>query len=553
MSILLNAEQQSLKKIFSTEEEYLIPSYQRPYSWEYDQCFQLYNDLMNAFKEDEDYFIGNIILAKSTSSNDDVRLQVVDGQQRIISLWLLMKSLSLLYPEMKVLEKVLQIESWKGDTKQARIKSEIFEANDGIDLETIYKWEKKDFDKKLQEVLDKRNQIDERKCSGRIEANSMFFYNWLVAFNKNNDVDSGERFIAFLLTKVSLLPIILVGNNISEANAKALTIFETINNRGMNLEDADIFKARLYDKAKRENKDEEFIKSWVEFKGACNNLNLQVDDVFRYYSHIIRGQQGITVSEKKLRDFFISESFSPLNTIVDHEKIMNDLFNIIQILEYLKQEKTNTKSKVAIWLQIIDAYSNLYPQYAIVNYLYVNNILQNNLSDEEFEDFLIPLVRYIYYLGSTTTVKFEIYNIIKQTSAKKVIAKYTQETISNEHFSRLGRLKKGYALLSHYLKNNQVMINYSVDKIINNRDSFLFSKEEWSNIDLDTLGNFVIMDIAKKNISLENKKEYYQTSNFLSVRNIIEHDFFGREELLKRDTEIKNCLASFFKNEIWNL
>jgi uncharacterized protein with ParB-like and HNH nuclease domain len=53
------------------------------------------------------------------------------------------------------------------------------------------------------------------------------------------------------LRRVYLLPIELIGKTSNEALDKALVIFETINNRGMNLEDADIFKAKLFKRQKR--------------------------------------------------------------------------------------------------------------------------------------------------------------------------------------------------------------------------------------------------------------------------------------------------------------
>lgn len=91
MALALNAEQKNLLKIFKIEEQYVIPSYQRPYSWEYDQCFQLYNDLLTGYNSDEDYFIGNIIIAKADNNREF--LEVVDGQQRLITLLLFLKVL----------------------------------------------------------------------------------------------------------------------------------------------------------------------------------------------------------------------------------------------------------------------------------------------------------------------------------------------------------------------------------------------------------------------------------------------------------------------------
>ena len=112
-----------------------------------------------------------------------------------------------------------------------------------------------------------------------------------------------------------MLPIVLSADGQEDAENKALTIFETINNRGMDLEDAHIFKARLYDSAYTKEQREEFIAMWVDFKTDCDELKLSVDDIFRYYSHIIRGRQRITSNEKRLREFFSNEPFSPLKTL----------------------------------------------------------------------------------------------------------------------------------------------------------------------------------------------------------------------------------------------
>ncbi len=64
MTFSLSAGQKDILSIFKIEAQYVIPPYQRPYSWEYDECLQLYTDIMEAFASKEDYFIGNIVIAK---------------------------------------------------------------------------------------------------------------------------------------------------------------------------------------------------------------------------------------------------------------------------------------------------------------------------------------------------------------------------------------------------------------------------------------------------------------------------------------------------------
>ncbi|MCD9575510.1 DUF262 domain-containing protein [Flavobacterium soyae] len=539
MALSLSAEQKELLKIFKIEEQYVIPPYQRPYSWEYDHCFQLYNDLVVAFDSHQDYFIGNIIIAKSNSNKDT--LEVVDGQQRLITSLLLFKTLYLFQPEIKILQLLLEKEDWEGNNIVSRVRSDVFEANDGDALNEVLRYDYSKLESRFINVIDKNGKISERLCNSRFEANILYFYSWIKFFQEiRNDL---KDFTSYILKQVYLLPIELSGQTQDEANEKALVIFETINNRGMNLEDADIFKAKLYNKAKNIQEEKIFIDYWTDFKSGCDNLNLNIDDVFRYYSHIIRGKEGITLSETNLREFFTNEKFSPLE-VKKYKDVLADLFKILEILEVINQEKIK-ETEIAKWIQIIDAYTNQYPKYAIVNYLFVTEI---NL-DNDFTYFLKSLIRYIYYLGSTSTVKFEIYNIIKQTSSGLTIGSYYRNDITQDYFNYLGRLKKGFALLAFYITKKTALPTYNTDKIINLKDKKLLS-DDWRDIDLnsiiDILGNQVIIDIPKKNISIIKKKEYYSHSEIKEIKYIFSNKNFSYHDLEKRDKELKNRLVTFF-------
>lgn len=540
MALSLSAEQKELLKIFKIEEQYVIPSYQRPYSWEYDQCFQLYNDVVAAFESRQDYFIGNIIIAKSTANKE--YLEVVDGQQRLITTLLIFKVLSLFQPEFKVLEQLLEKEDWEGVNKVLRVRSDVFEANDEDALSSVLKFDLAGIQTRFEAVVDKSNKIIERLCNSRFEANILYFFNW-IKFFRDNGGDLREL-THFLLKQVYLLPIELSGPTQDEANEKALVIFETINNRGMNLEDADIFKAKLYNKAKSVKEAEIFMELWTDFKNNCESLQLNIDDIFRYYSHIIRGKQGITSSETNLREFFTNERFSPFE-LKKYREVLADLFKIIEILELINQEKVRSTA-TAQWLQIIDAYTNQYPKYAIVNYLYVHDLAL----DEGFIRFLTSLTRYIYFQGSTSTVKFEIYNIIKQTSAEQAISSYSRTETEPAYFNYLGRLKKGFALLAFYLGRNEALPSYNIDKIINLKDE-RFLPEDWRGVNLDniidSLGNFVVLDMPKKNIPFTKKAEYYSRSGISEVNHLLQNGTISFNEFQHRDLSLKETLAHFFQ------
>ena len=472
--ISLTAEQRTIEGIFcTTTEMYVIPAYQRPYSWGFDQFYGLFKDLVGAYKENDSYFLGNIIMARSKAYENDGKNFVVDGQQRIITLWTLIKMLSLYLPEINSLQSALYVVPWSGNEKLPKIDSLIFENNDDIAIKQILEYDMATMESRYIQVVEK-DVINEQKCRSRVELALLYFYQQFIVLKKE-EIDLG-KFAQFLMKKVTLLPIVQSADEQKDAENKALTIFETINNRGMDLQDADIFKARLYDSAYAEEQRQEFISMWVDFKRDCDELQLSVDDIFRYYSHVIRGRERITTNEKRLREFFTNESFSPLKTFT-YKEVLEDLNKIISIVKYLNRER-GSKEEVGIWLQIMSAYTNQYPMYAIVVYLYYHNV-ETTEEKTAFIKFLQSLIRYCFYMGSTTSVKFNIYNIIKVIANKGEIDGNYMNDVTPEYFSHLGRLQNAFALLAFHLDSKEpIPVRFSVDKIINLRDEDLLG-EDW--------------------------------------------------------------------------
>lgn len=75
--------------IFDTDMEYIIPLYQRAYAWEDRQLIQLIEDIDDV-AEDANYYIGSLIVSQQSG-----RYEVVDGQQRLTSLYLLLNCLGI--------------------------------------------------------------------------------------------------------------------------------------------------------------------------------------------------------------------------------------------------------------------------------------------------------------------------------------------------------------------------------------------------------------------------------------------------------------------------
>ena len=541
MALSLTAEQKSLSDILSKREQIIIPPYQRPYSWGIEECYQLYQDFLDAYNSESDYFIGNIILA--VSENEKKSPRIIDGQQRIITIWLIFKVLSTFYEDLRILKDTTRTYEWDGNQSKIKIKSNVIESKDYQDLEIVFNWDLSNFSHELKKCQTKTGLFRPTNLSP-IKVNALYFFYLFKEFEEKAEMDKLKYFIRFMLERIYLLPIELSDTTIDSAENKALTIFETINNRGMDLQDADIFKAKLYAKAISESEKDNFIKLWFHFRDECESIKLSVDEIFRYYSHIIRGRDGNTKNEISMREFFTGPN-SPISRNTQKE-IMTDLLKITLLLKKY-DEKKKEETELAAWLQLIDIYSNRYPKYAIITYLF-----KYGFSEEiELIHVLKSVVRYSYFKVSTSSIKFGIYIIIKQISSGERIKDYYQDDVDSDQFNYLGRLKYGYALLAHYLENPICIPDYKTDRLLTLRDEDNLS-EDWNkhplSTHIDDLGNLVILDIHKKNEKYSDKIDYYLNTKNEELKEFLinNRDGISYAALQKRTRYKKQLLVNFF-------
>ena len=94
----MKATEANLLKFLRKSPQFVIPIYQRNYSWTVEQCRQLWSDLMRAGRDDkvQAHFIGSIVYVERglSSVTSQEALLVIDGQQRLTTSTLLIAALS---------------------------------------------------------------------------------------------------------------------------------------------------------------------------------------------------------------------------------------------------------------------------------------------------------------------------------------------------------------------------------------------------------------------------------------------------------------------------
>ena len=85
----MRGESRQIREIFPITSHFIIPIYQRRYSWKKAQCERLFDDIEDACREGRSHFIGCIITVSEGGMGEYL---VIDGQQRISTISLLLKA-----------------------------------------------------------------------------------------------------------------------------------------------------------------------------------------------------------------------------------------------------------------------------------------------------------------------------------------------------------------------------------------------------------------------------------------------------------------------------
>ena len=232
-----------------------IPDYQRPYAWQENECQTLWDDVFSfAFPDDDctkfdsdnnEYFLGAIV----TYKNEEGKMEVIDGQQRLTTLMLLLRAFYDYFKNMqdensKKIKQNIEKCIWRTD--------EFGNANFSvlkIDSEVATDKDKEEF----LNIL--RTGVATKEQKSNYASNFRFFQEKIRDFVFNYP------------TYCALLPIRILNNCIllpieAESQDTALRIFSTLNDRGLPLSDADIFKAQFYKYYSGKGQKEDFIKKW---------------------------------------------------------------------------------------------------------------------------------------------------------------------------------------------------------------------------------------------------------------------------------------------------
>lgn len=223
----ISATEKPLGKVFTSDYQLTIPSFQRAYTWQAENIEQLVNDLQDACTDpDTPYFLGSLILVK----DGPTQYQVIDGQQRLISLSIIVSVLRELEDDPDLIDSLNDLILEPGD-KLRGIKAEprLTLRERDTDFFRMYVQEGD-----LEGLFDLRDNDIASHAQRNIAVNTRRTFDLLAAM----DAKDRRRFASYLVNGVTL--VIVTTDDLAGAHR----IFDVMNMRGVPLTASDVFKAK---------------------------------------------------------------------------------------------------------------------------------------------------------------------------------------------------------------------------------------------------------------------------------------------------------------------
>ena len=281
---IFKPENKSIRKIFGdTDAFYQMPIYQRPYSWDKERVEQLWYDILEAFKNnqedktiDPNYFLGSVVVVKKSDG-----YEVVDGQQRLTTLTILFCVLRDLNVEVK--KKVI-----------------------------------------LSSIRDLVEEKERLKLTTHLN-NQASFEETII-----------KDFIDYLFEQTTMIKIVCFDEGF------AIKLFTVLNDRGLDLTPADIIKAYLLQNLD-ETKRPSFIEVWKRLENTIRHSNESLQGVFNLYLYYLISDNPKRSLQDELKIQF--KNGNPQQIILDIEKFAENLIEIqtnkqdkyTSMLKYLSQ------------------------------------------------------------------------------------------------------------------------------------------------------------------------------------------------------------------------
>lgn len=519
IKITLNGIGQFLKM-----NKLIVPKYQRDFAWEEKHVTDLLDDIHTAIRNNEsEYFIGSIVIKQ----NKDNRSEVVDGQQRLATITILIQVISSIFEKNGENKRAFQIANDYLLSHDLRTEEEephlILNQNDqDFFVENILKNEKIE---NVNSLRSSHQRLYDTKIIIRKRLENIFS-------SSNNDLDILVDWIEYISTNVRVIWVEVPDYS------NAFTIFETLNDRGLDLAISDLLKNYLFHKSGKSI--EKAQNKWISMVSV---LEAMEDDsaIVPYIKYLWASLQG-NVREKDLYNQIKDNIKTKSSAMEFADQLAQNASLYVAIIHSDHSFWSNYSSKTRNNIRIINLLGMVQVRPLLLSVL---NALSKKETEKSIESIVSIIVR-LLVSGTLSSGVFERQFSITAMKVrngeiktndqilaglKSIIPSDTKfyEEFTKTNVSKSAIAKYYLATIENYIrdKNGSELIPNNDDEIVN-LEHILPKRQtnEWSQFSEDEhkmyfkrLGNQTLLNSKKNsklgNVGFDRKLEVFKESEFL--------------------------------------
>ncbi len=308
---------------------FIIPPFQRNYDWSIQECEELFDDLLQAYKNNKSHYLGNVVYYLGQNSGASFQEYIlVDGQQRVTTILLLLCAMRDLSEDDEICQSIdadYLTNRTQNEKYRIRLKQTAYDSDCFVSI------------------------INGKQTS--IKNNTVINYEYFKKRIKDSNVSIKDLYNT--LTKFEIVDVNLQINN---DLGKVQTVFEKINSTGKRLEPADLIRNFLLLSPTIGEQELLYSEYWLKIEQTIKNENITrfAKDflILNLFDDIPKDQ-----IYKTFRNHFTSNGIS-------HLEILKEMHRLSKYYEWLINESCpNTKINLIIkYLNCLKT-NDLYPLY----------------------------------------------------------------------------------------------------------------------------------------------------------------------------------------------
>lgn len=297
------------KFIGNSDTVFIIPPFQRNYSWDEEQCCELFDDILESIKKGTSHYIGNIVYYVGENNRASFSEYIlIDGQQRITTILILLCAIrSKLSPE---------------EAKKVERKYLINE--DEPDEKYRVKLKQTENDLKVFEKIINHQELTQEEKNNKLFKNYSYFLERITDF----DEDTALKFY----NAIAQLDIVDLNLKIEKDLEAVQKIFEKINSTGKELSPADLIRNYLLISNNANEQQRLYTDYWVKIEGLYNDK----EDISEFAKHYLITKRGIWVEGKKM---YLTFKLYFNNTNTPKENILIEILKLSKYYNWFLEEK----------------------------------------------------------------------------------------------------------------------------------------------------------------------------------------------------------------------